>query len=121
MLRGIWQTPEPDVLLAVAGGYAYRVDTADPATGTLLPLRPVVQCLPVQEPVSLLLAGFHGLYVLQPGGDWASPRLSWEGLELTGVTDGTVHGTGWHMRTDRELPFALDLCTRQLTGGAFLP
>ena len=122
VLSGIWSTPEPDVLLAVAGGYAYRVETAAPQQSTLLPLRPVVACLPVQHAASLVLVGFHAVLVLQgDGAAWASPRLSWEGVTVTGVTDGVVHGTGWHMRSDRELPFQLDLRTQALTGGAFLP
>lgn len=121
VLSGLWTTPDPEVLLAVAGGYAYRVDTAAPEQSTLVPLRPVVRCLPVEEPASLVLAGFHAVHVLQAGTDWVSPRLSWEGVELTAVRDGMLHGTGWHMRTDRELPFELNLQTREVTGGAFLP
>ncbi len=121
VLSGIWATPEPDVLLAIAGGYAYRVDTAAPERSTLLPLRPVVACLPVQEPSSLILLGFHAAYVLQKGAAWTSARLSWEGVTVTGIKDGVVHGTGWYMRSDRELPFQLDLRTRELVGGAFLP
>ena len=121
VLSGIWSTPEPDVLLAVAGGYAYRVETTAPQRSMLLPLRPVVACLPVQEPPSLVLVGFHTVLLLQGGAAWASPRLSWEGVTVTSIADGVVHGTGWHMRSDRELPFQLDLCTQALTGGAFLP
>lgn len=121
VLGGVWSTPEPDVLLAAAGGYAYRVDTTQPETGSLIDLRPVVAALPSDEPESLVLAGFHSVHVLQRGSSWSSPRLSWEGVHLAGVSDGVLRGTGWHMRTDREVPFALDLRTRELTGGGFQP
>lgn len=121
VLHGVFATPEPDVLVAVAGGYAYRVDTVDPAQSVLLPLRPVTRCVAVTDPASLVLIGFHAVYVLQAGADWASPRLSWEGITVQGIEDGVLRGTGWHMRSDRELPFALDLRTRTLTGGGFLP
>lgn len=121
VLSGIWPTPEREVLLAVAGGYAYRVPTATPERSTLLPLRPTVRCLAIESPASLVLVGFHAVYVLQDGAGWASPRLSWEGVEITGVQKDVLHGTGWHMRTDRELSFQLNLRTRELTGGGFLP
>lgn len=121
VLHGVFSTPEPDTMLAAAGGYAYRVDTATPEQSELLPMRPVVSSLSVLDPGSLVLVGFHAVHVLQAGAAWTSPRLSWEGVTVSGVNDGVLHGTGWHMRMDRELPFALDLRTRTLTGGAFLP
>ncbi len=121
VLQGTWSTPEPDVLLAVAGGYAYRIDTVAPEQSTLLPIRPVVSIISVPEPATLVLAGFHSLYILQHGASWQSARISWEGVAVTSVEGDTVHGTGWHMRSDRELPFALNLRTRELTGGAFHP
>jgi hypothetical protein len=50
---------------------------------------------------------------------WETARLTWEGLTLTDIRDNQLHGLGWDMRTDRELPFAVDLATGQHTGGAF--
>ncbi len=118
---GLWPTPDPDVLLAIAGGYAYRIPTSAPEGATLLPLRPVVQVRSATEPPAVVLVGFHTIYVLISDEGWESPRLSWEGVTVDSIDDHVVHGTGWHMRTDRELPFALDLRTRQLTGGGFVP
>ena len=118
---GIWATPEPDVVLAVAGGYAYRVDAAAPERSSLLPLRPVVSLHPVPAADALVLVGFHSLYVLQGGEAWQSPRISWEGITITGVEGEVLLGTGWHMQSDREMPFALHLSTRTLEGGAYLP
>jgi hypothetical protein len=34
-----------------------------------------------------------------------------EGGAISGVEGGVLHGTGWEMRTDREMPFDLDLQT----------
>ena len=118
--RGVWSAPEPEEIWAIAGGYAYQVDTAAPQRTSLLPLRPVVHVL--QSAEALILAGFHDVWVRGRGDVlWQSPRLSWEGVTLQRLEDGRLHGTGWHMRSDRELPFVLDLRTRALTGGAFLP
>ena len=119
VVTGVWSTPEPDVLLAVAGGYAYRVDTAEPGRSSLLPLRPVVAVH--AEAGSLVLAGFHALYVLQAGDAWQSPRISWEGITIHRIADEQVSGTGWHLPSDRELPFTLNLRTKELAGGAFTP
>lgn len=118
---GMWPTPAPDTLLAVAGGYGYLIPTLDPGRTQLLPLRPVVAVHASADPPALVLLGFHAVLVLTSQDTWQSPRLSWEGITVSGIHDGVLHGTGWHMRTDRELLFALNLRSRELTGGAFLP
>ena len=118
---GLWPTPEPDSLLAVAGGYGYLIRTLEPARTQLLPLRPVVAVYASTDPSALVLVGFHSAFVLTAADNWQSPRLSWEGVTVTGIQDGVLQGTGWHMRTDRDVPFELDLRTQELTGGGFLP
>ncbi len=118
---GVWSTTKPDTLLAVAGGYGYLMPTLKPEETQLLPMRPVVGVYLAEEPAALVLAGFHDVYVLSAENAWQSPRLSWEGVTVTGIEEGVLHGTGWHVRSDRDLPFALDLRTRKLTGGGFLP
>ena len=45
------------------------------------------------------------------GEAWESPRLSWEGLTGLRVEGDTLHGLGWDMKTDKDVPFALDLKT----------
>jgi hypothetical protein len=45
------------------------------------------------------------------GEAWESPRLSWEGLTGLRIEGDTLHGLGWDMKTDKDLPFALDLKT----------
>ncbi|HEV2577734.1 MAG TPA: hypothetical protein VGU25_11045 [Acidobacteriaceae bacterium] len=119
-LTGVWSCPRPDDLLAVAGGYAYLADTLAPERPLHLPLRPVAQILPAPEANLLLLAGFHTIAAIGPTGLlWETKRLTWESLTLTGIRDGHLHGLGWDMRTDRELPFTVDLATGHHTGGAF--
>lgn len=121
VITGVWPTPRPDILLAVAGGYGYRIPTLQPEGATLLPLRPVVRVLPAPAADALVLLGFHAAWILQGDDDWQSPRLSWEGVTVTSLEGELLRGTGWHMRTDREMPFTLNLRTRELEGGAFLP
>jgi len=119
-LTGVWSCPRPDDLLAVAGGYAYLADTLAPDRPLHLPLRPVAQVLPAPDAKLLLLAGFHTVAAIGVNGLlWETARLTWEGLTLSGIRDNQLHGLGWDMHTDHELPFAIDLATGQHTGGAF--
>jgi hypothetical protein len=120
---GIFSAPRPSDLLAVAGGYAYLIDTSAPDGCLNLPLRPVERLVAVPpspaEPSGLiLLAGFHEIAALDAEGlRWQSARLSWEGLTMDRIEAGTLHGTGWHMASNRDLPFTVDLRTGLHTGG----
>jgi len=130
MPSGLWSCPNPREICAVAGGYAYVIDTVAPERCTHISLRPVVELLPV--PVSpavdqdlLLFAGFHSMLAWgREGAAWQTARLSWEGLRLTGLRldeDGTpqLRGLGWNMHTDKEVEFAVDLRTGAHTGGGY--
>lgn len=118
---GVWACPREDDLLAVAGGYGYLVDTNTPERCLHLPLRPVVRVLPVSEEGLILLAGFHTVAAIGEAGLlWETGRLSWEGVTLGDVRNGRLQGLGWEMRTDRELPFEVDLRTGAHTGGGFI-
>jgi hypothetical protein len=117
---GIFACPRPDDLLALAGGYAYLIDTVAPERCLHLPVRPVTAVLPAPEAGVILLAGFHHVAAIDHTGlRWESRRLSWEGITLTGVRDGVAHGLGWQMSSDKELPFAIDLATGTHTGGGY--
>jgi len=117
---GVYACPRPDDMLAVAGGYAYLVDTLHPETCVHLPLRPVATIFAAPEDGLLLLAGFHHVAAIGVEGLlWQSERLSWEGVTLAEVVGGALHGTGWNMQSDRDVPFVLDLRTGKHTGGGF--
>ncbi len=117
---GLWSCPHPDDLLAIAGGYGYLIRTSAPEASTHLHPRPITAVLTSTQPDLLLLAGFHDVTAVGAEGPaWRSTRLSWEGITLGALREGKLHGTGWHMQTDRELPFAIDLATGQHTGGGY--
>ena len=119
---GIFACPRPDDLLALAGGYAYLIDTQSPDHCLHLPLRPVTQVLAAPAAGLILLAGFHTVLAIDANGlRWQTARLSWEGITLTHTDDHHLHGTGWNLHTDRELPFTIDLLTGQHHGGGFTP
>lgn len=109
---GLWTCPAPHDLCAIAGGYAYIVDTRAPQQGTQLPFRPVLEVRPLPSHNLLLFAGHHALLAWGPAGEaWQTPRLSAEGLRLTELHGDHLHGFGWDLLTDRELPFIVDLRT----------
>ena len=117
---GIFACPRADDLLAIAGGYAYLIDTLAPDHCLHLPLRPTTQILPVPAAHLILLAGFHSILAIDANGlRWHSARLSWEGVTMTEVRDNHLYGTGWNLHTDREVPFAIDLSTGAHEGGGF--
>jgi hypothetical protein len=124
MPTGIFACPNPRELWAVAGGYAYLIDTTAPERATHLPLKPVVSVLPLPEHRLLLFVGFHSILAWGPDGlAWHTPRLSWEGLRITGIDTqngvASLHGLGWNLPTDKELHFSIDLLTGAPTGGGF--
>jgi hypothetical protein len=51
---------------------------------------------------------------------WESARLSWEGVRVTGIEDNILHGVGWNLLTDKEVPFTLNLLTGHHQGGGFI-
>ena len=118
---GVWSTPKPSHLLAIAGGYAYLIDTASPDATGLLPMRPAVSVHPAPEAGALVLIGFHAAYILTAGEPSQITKLSCEGVAVTGMYGVVLHGIGWHMPSDKELPFTLDLRTRELIGGGCQP
>ncbi|HEY4355153.1 MAG TPA: hypothetical protein VGN16_05340 [Acidobacteriaceae bacterium] len=117
---GIFSCPNPNDILFVAGGYAYLVPSLEPAHCLHLSLRPVSELVALQDQNLLLLGGINRIEALGPDGlAWKSERLSWEGITLHRIEGNTLHGIGWDMRNNRDVPFELDLQTGTHTGGGF--
>jgi hypothetical protein len=109
---GIWSTPKPEEICAVSGGYAYVIDTTAPERFTMIPLRPVLEIRPLPANDLLLFVGHHSVLAWGAHGEaWQSGKLSDEGVTITGIESGVLQGLGWHMITDKDSPFALDLRT----------
>jgi hypothetical protein len=122
MPTGIFACPNPDELCAVAGGYAYIIDTLHPERSTHIALKPVTEIRSLPANNLILFIGFHSIVAWgQQGQAWESARLSWEGVRITKVVENTLHGTGWNLHTDKEIPFTLDLLTGRHQGGGFSP
>ena len=122
MPTAVYACPNPQEICAVAGGYAYIANTTQPKACTHIALKPVVEVRVLEAQNLLLFVGFHAIAAWGPHGlAWQSTRLSWEGVRITSIEDTTLHGTGWNLMTDKEVPFALDLLTGHHQGGGFDP
>ncbi len=109
---GLWSMPHPDWLCVVSGGYAYLIDVSCPQRFTMLPYRPVLDVVPLIDANLLLFVGHHAILAWgRDGKAWETDRLSWEGITLGRVEAGILHGVGWDMITDKDVPFAIDLAT----------
>jgi len=118
MPTGVFACPRGSELCAVAGGYAYIVDTTSPDRCTHIGLKPVVSVLESEARQLLLFVGFHAMVAWGFDGlAWETAKLSWEGIRITEVTDEAVIGFGWDLMTDREMEFRVDLRTGRHEGG----
>lgn len=107
---GLWSAPDPAWLCAVSGGYAYLIDTGKPEQFTMLPYRPVLDVRPASSDGLLLFVSHHKILAWgRDGQAWESEQLSDEGVTITSIEPGMLRGTGWEMRTDNEISFALEL------------
>lgn len=115
---GIWSMPRADELCAVSGGYAYILDTGAPDQFTFVAYRPVLHVVAVPDCGLALFVGHRSILGWgREGLAWESAKLSDEGVSVTAVEGGALHGVGWSMVTDKEAPFALDLRTGLLKKG----
>lgn len=116
--HGIWSCPNPNELCAVAGGYAYVVEADSPERWQQVPYRPVISIHSVPAAALLVFSGFHTLWALgKAGRTWETGRLSWEGIRIVAIEGEKLHGFGWDLHTDSEVPFIVDLATGTHIGG----
>ena len=111
---GIWSCPHPNWLCAVSGGYAYLIDTAHPERFEQVEYRPILEVHALREHALLLFVGHHSLLAWGANGKaWQTARLSAEGITVNGIEGGLLHGTGWDLLNDADIPFAIDLLNGQ--------
>lgn len=120
MPTGVFACPSAVQMCAVAGGYAYVIDTAQPEHSTHIGLKPVVEVRALVTQKLLLFVGFHSMLAWgREGLAWESARVSWEGVRIISIDGNVLHGMGWNLLTDREVAFSVDLLTGKHQGGGF--
>jgi hypothetical protein len=108
--HGVWSCPRPGEICAVAGGYAYLIDTSAPEQFSMVAFRPVLEVRSVTEHGLLLFVGHQTMLAWGARGEaWQSEKVSDEGITITAIDNTVLYGMGWHLMTDKETPFALDM------------
>lgn len=109
---GVWATPHEDWLCAVAGGYAYLIDTTKPHQFEEAPFRPVLSVTVLEQHKRLLFGGHYTLSAWgREGFAWQTEKLSSEGIEILSIDGDILRGRGWDMRSDQDIDFEIDLTT----------
>jgi hypothetical protein len=109
---GMWSCPNPEEICAVAGGYAYVINTNAPERFTMIPYRPVMEVRAAVEDGLLLFVGHRTILAWgHEGQAWESEKLSDEGVTVTEIESGVLRGVGWEMKSDKEQAFTLELAT----------
>src|ERR1700722_468768 len=72
MPTGVFACPNPQEMCAVAGGYAYVIDTMQPKRSTQVPMKPVVEVRTLVPQGLLLFVGFHSIVA------WGASGKAWE-------------------------------------------
>lgn len=113
---GIWSCPNPQWLCAVSGGYAFLVNTRQPEEFTQMDFRPVLDVRVLREQELLLFTGHYAIAAWGVHGKaWETARLSSEGVQITAIEGQMLHGIGWDMMSDRDVPFTVNLQTGEHT------
>ena len=78
----------------------------------MIAYRPVLEVRSLGAQGLLLFVGHHSLLAWEASGEaWQSEKHSDEGVTITAIEGGLLHGLGWNMMADKETPFVLDLRT----------
>lgn len=115
---GIFSTPNPRTLCAVARGAGYFVSAAEPRSWESIAVLPIRDVRPVPHNGVIVFANFtHLIAYDQRGVRWRTKRLALDDLKITEVTDMYIKGEFWDIRAGAKGTFLVDLITGASRGG----
>lgn len=118
--EGVFSSPNPSVLCVVARGLAHLVDVQRPEAHTIFDHITDLRCSVNHQ--LLLFAELTEVFAYGVAGFvWKTTGLGLDDVHLTSLTDDTLSGTCWDLRSDDDCSFEIDLKTGSHTGGAFEP
>jgi hypothetical protein len=106
-------TFDPDHVCIIAKGAGYIVNTADPDIWEQIPIAPVLDVRLIREGQLLLVADHTRLAAFSKTGlAWRSPRLCWDDLKVTTITEKVIEGHGYDPTDGSDQrPFRVNITT----------
>ncbi|NPD26989.1 MULTISPECIES: hypothetical protein [Corallococcus] len=99
-------------------GAGYLVTVRDPSTWEPVQVAPVTDVRAVPAAGVVVFADFTEMVAYGAEGlRWRTKRLSWDGLKIVQVTERSIIGEYWDMRTEATQTFEVDLATGAQKGG----
>ncbi|RKG57205.1 hypothetical protein D7X30_20935 [Corallococcus sp. AB011P] len=110
--------PDPEKLCVVSRGAGYLVTARDPSAWEAVQVMPVTDVRAVPSAGVVVFADFTEMVAYGAEGlRWRTKRLSWDGLKIIQVTERSIIGEYWDMRTEMMQTFEVDLATGAQKGG----
>jgi len=112
-LTRVMSTFDPDHVCIIAKGAGYIVNTADPDIWQQIPIAPVLDVRLIREGQLLLVADHTRLAAFgKTGLAWRSPRLCWDDLKITAITEKVIEGYGYDPTdSSDQRPFRVHITT----------
>lgn len=109
-LSDVFGCPGHDRLCVVAGGQGYLLTVQRPWEYQIVAAHPITQVYPMPEKGLIVFADYTRLVAYAAAGvAWRSERLSWDGLEIIGVSGGRIIATAWDSPSQKEVRLAIDI------------
>ncbi|WP_147439756.1 hypothetical protein [Corallococcus sp. CA049B] len=110
--------PDPEKLCVVSRGAGYLVTARDPSAWEAVQVMPVTDVRAVPSAGVVVFADFTEMVAYGAEGlRWRTKRLSWDGLKIIQVTERSIIGEYWDMRTEMMQTFEVDLSSGAQKGG----
>jgi hypothetical protein len=118
-VSGLFSTPSPEKFCVVVAGEGYLVSAYSPSDYETIRCIPVKFVRRIPQKDMIVFGSLTDLAAYDARGlVWNTPRLSWDGLQLTDVSERQIHGLAWDSAAGREVPFVVDVDTGHHKGGS---
>lgn len=117
-VSGLFTTPDPERFCVVSKGEGCIVSAANPTEWEAVRATPIIDVRSVRAQGIIVFANFTELVAYGPAGiKWRTKRLTWDSLKIIEVTDTSIKGEFWDMRSETIANFVVDLETGTHQGG----
>jgi hypothetical protein len=118
-ITGVYSCPDETSVCVISSGQGYIIKANNPNICEKVEVFPVLDVRSALPSNLLLFADFTIIAAYGPQGHtWTTSRLSWDGLEITDVTNTYIKGIAWDAPQQREVEFIVNIETGQHEGGS---